>query len=348
MLPTPLEAMPNLTKALGYGELFIKRDDLTGLAFGGNKARKLDYIVKYALDNGYTTLLTYGGVQTNHGRMTIAAAAKFGLKSILMCYGQKPERASGNLVLDRMMGAEVVFMDTTKVRQLPKSEMTEGYINLRKHCTAEVIKKYEANGDKVLIVPMGGHNEIGTVGYIEAIPEIMNQMKNQNIKSKYLVVGYGSTGTFAGLWLGAKYYHAPFEVIGVPMSPQPNALKDTAEFINKVSATYEMNITCDSADLNVATGPKEALYAGVGYNVPDAITREYMYLLARTEGILTDPCYTGKIFHGFCDLITKGIIPHGESAIFLHTGGTPAIWTEEHLNEMQDEIWAEEGITILE
>lgn len=341
---TPLEYMPRLTEKLGKGKLYIKRDDLTGLAFGGNKSRKLDYIVKYALDNGYTTLLTYGGVQTNHGRMTIAAASKFGLKSILMCYGDKPELATGNLVLDRMLGAEIVFMDVSEARKMPPGpEQNKAYIDKRIYATNAIMQKYEEQGDKVLIIPIGGHNAIGTAGYIHAVKEIMEQMKDQDINAKYLVAGYGSTGTFAGLWLGAKYYNAPFEVIGVPMSPVPSSKESCAEFINSVSETFNLDIKCNPKELRVEQGPDNDKYAGIGYNIPDAKTREYMYMLARTEGIFTDPCYTGKTFRGFCELIQNDIIPKNENAIFLHTGGTPAIWTKEHLDEMQAELWGDDG-----
>lgn len=348
VLNTPLEYMPRLTEKLGKGNLYIKRDDMTGLAFGGNKSRKLDYIVKYALDNNYTTLLTYGGVQTNHGRMTIAAASKFGLKSILMCYGDKPEILSGNLVLDRMLGAEIVFMDVSEARKAtPGPEQIKAYVDKRISATETIVKKYEAQGDKVLIIPIGGHNAIGTAGYIFAVKEIIAQMKAQNIKAKYLVAGYGSTGTFAGLWIGAKYYNAPFEVIGIPMSPAPASQESCATFINEVCETFDLNIVCNPEDIRIEQGPDHDKYAGLGYNIPDPKTREYMYMLARTEGILTDPCYTGKTFRGFCELIQNNIIPNGQDAIYLHTGGTPAIWTQEHLNEIQSELWNDKDITII-
>ncbi len=285
---------------------------MTGLAFGGNKSRKLDYILKYALDNGYTTLLTYGGVQTNHGRMTIAAASKCGLKSILMCYGDKPDEATGNLTLNRILGAEIVFMDVSKARALPPGEAQgKAYVETRIRATDAIVKKYEAQGDKVLIIPIGGHNVLGTVGYIEAVKEVMVQMQEQNIDAKYLVSGYGSTGTFAGLWLGAKYYNAPFEVIGVPVSPIYSSAEECAGFINKVSEELEMGIECMPEDLRIEEGPEGDKYAGIGYNVPDEKTREAIYTLARAEGIITDPCYTGKTFRGFLEMVKNDIIPAG-------------------------------------
>lgn len=339
--PTPLELMPNLTRHLNAQSLYIKRDDLTGLAFGGNKTRKLDYIVADALNRGFDTLLTYGGVQTNHGRITAAAAAKFGMKSILMCYGRKSDYASGNLILDRMLGAEIVYMDTSDIRNsaLPKEEMIAAYQALKKRATDFIVSKYEAAGHKVMIIPIGGHSELGTLGYVQAIPELMRQMEMQNVRARHLVVGYGSTGTFAGLWLGAKYYRAPLEVIGAAVSPNPNDLNATADFINKVSQLYGLGVRCSVDELQLDTS-----CVGSGYNEPDAQTRKMMYLLAQQEAIFLDPCYTGKSFGSFVNLANSGAIGKDAPAIYWHTGGTPAIWTREHLDAMQAELWGEEGI----
>jgi len=335
ILPTPLQPLCNLSKRLSGAQLYIKRDDLTGFGFGGNKLRKLDYIVQAAMDEGAKVLLTYGGPQTNHGRLTAAAAAKFGMESVIMCYGQPPERATGNLLLDRMLGAEVVFMDTTKVRELPREEMAAGYYKLRDDSTQKVIDRYEAQGKKVYRVPIGGHSIEGTYGYVQAIAEIMGQMEDQQIQADYLVAGCGSGGTYAGLWLGAKVYGAPFEVVGVTVSPAEDTLKaDLADHINEVSQAFGFGVTCSPEDLWVETD-----YYGQGYNVPDPVTREHVYMMAREEAIFLDPCYTGKIFTGFVDLIESGKIPKDKNAIFLHTGGKPGIWTEEHEDAMQSELW---------
>lgn len=334
-LPTPMHEMKNLTTKLNKANLLIKRDDLTGIGFGGNKLRKLDYIVKDALDGGYTTLLTYGGPQTNHGRLTAAAAARFGMKSIIMCYGQAPKNASGNILLDRILGAEICFMDTTEVRKLPKEKMVAGYHKLRDDSTKKIIERYEAQGDKVYIVPIGGHSELGTLGYIEAVKEIMEQLALSNSTADYLVAGLGSGGTFAGLWLGAKYYRAPFQVIGVSVSPlEKNRMAEISQFINQVSETFELGISCQEEELWV-----ENDFYGQGYNIPDEKTREYLYLLARTEGIFVDPCYTGKTFRGFVDLVESEKIPADKTAIYLHTGGQPGLYTEEHIEAMQAELW---------
>ncbi len=338
---TPLEPMPRLAKALGKtGGLYIKRDDMTGLALGGNKARKLNYIVRYALDNGYTALMTFGGVQTNHGRLTAAAAIRYGLKPILVLKGPKPDYLSGNLLLDRLMGADIHFVDTSAAGRLPKEEQAAASQAFLEKATAEITEFYETQGHKVLNIPVGGQTVIGSAGYVQAIPEIMEQMKAQNIRAKYLVAGYGSTGTFAGLWAGARYYNAPFEVIGIPIEPEYRPVQETADFINRLSEFFEMGFTCAAADLHLEFGQEPSLYCGTGYNEPDAVTQSYVELLARTEGIFTDPCYTGKVFHGFADLLQRDVISAEEGAIFLHTGGSPGLWSREHLDDMQKQYWS--------
>ena len=186
----------------------------------------------------------------------------------------------------------------------------------------------------------------------------MAQMKAQNIRAKHLVVGYGSTGTFAGLWAGAKYYHAPFEVIGIPIEPDFRPVEETVDFINELSEYFEMGFTCRKEDLHLEFGfdsactpaaagsaadPAHVGYGGVGYNEPDAVTESCIELLARTEAIFADPCYTGKVFHGYVDLLKRGVIRAEDGAIFLHTGGAPGLWTKEHLDHMQEGYWSDEA-----
>ena len=357
----PTDDKANASDAASHCGLYIKRDDMTGLALGGNKARKLNYIVNYALENGYTALMTFGGIQTNHGRLTVAAAVRYGLKPILVLKGKKPD--SGNLLLDRLMGADIYFADTSAADALPAAEQAAAKQRYVNECAAQIIAEYEARGDKVLSVPVGGQTVIGSAGYIQAIPEIMAQMKAQNIRAKHLVVGYGSTGTFAGLWAGAKYYRAPFEVIGIPIEPDYRPVEETVDFINELSEYFEMGFTCRKEDLHLEFGcdsadgcrPGDSLsavggtvgqapvgYGGVGYNEPDAVTESYIELLARTEAIFVDPCYTGKVLHGYVDLLKRGVIRAEDGAIFMHTGGAPGLWTKEHLDHMQERYWSDE------
>ena len=170
--PTPLEKMENMTKLLGKGDLYIKRDDATGPAFGGSKTRKLEYLIREAIDTGCTAVLTVGGTQTNHGRTTVGAAVKYGLKPILVLSGKDTGYLSGNLTLDAMMGADIYFVtDPSKTPQVIE----------------DVCKKYAEQGDKVYVIPGGGSNPVGAVGYIKSIEEILKQMEEQQIKIDHLV-----------------------------------------------------------------------------------------------------------------------------------------------------------------
>ena len=231
----------------------------------------------------------------------------------------------GNLLLDKLMGADLYFTTGDPEEAAKK-----------------VIAQYEAKGDKVYVIPTGGSNELGAVGYIQMVPELMAQCKEMGIAPKYLVCGSGSQGTFGGLWLGAKYYGAPFEVLGVTINPAtPRTPDSCAEYINRMSEMYGLGVTAKGEEIRLFKGNREENYSGVAYNTPDPVTRAHIALLARTEAIFLDPCYTGKVFHGFVDMVKSGIIPKGESDIFLHTGGIPALWTKEHLDSFQEELWGE-------
>lgn len=334
---TPIEYMPYITEYLGGGKLYIKRDDLSGLALGGNKTRKLDYIVKYALDNGYTTLMTYGGVQTNHGRLTVAAAKKFGLKSILVLKGAKPDYMSGNLLLDRLMGTELYFVDTTSLEgDIDKDKKAKAFL---KECSEKIIAEKEKHGEKVLDIPVGGQTVIGAAGYIQAVKEIMEQMEASNTKIDYVVCGYGSTGTFAGLWAGAKYYNAPFKVVGVTIEPDYVDPNETADFINQISDFYDFGFKCTADDLDIEAGPADHPYGGTGYNMPDEITWDYVKLMADKEAIILDPCYTGKVFYGFADMVKSGKIEKDKNSLFINTGGAPGLWGKEQLDFANELFW---------
>ena len=272
----------------------------------------------------------------------MAAAIRYGLKTILVLKGKKPETLSGNLLLDRLMGADLYFVDTSAADTLPPDQREAAKTRFLDECARGIIAKYEAGGDKVLEIPVGGQGPIGSAGYIQAVPELMSQMKAQGITARYLVAGYGSTGTFAGLWAGAKYYNAPFEVIGVPVEPDYRSKEETAAFIGELSAFYGMGFTCRAEDIRLETEGSDGPYSGAGYNEPDPVTQGYIRLLAEQEAIFTDPCYTGKVFHGFVDLVRRGVIPAGEDAIFLHTGGAPGLWSREHLEAMQDTFWSDD------
>ena len=334
--PTPLERMERLEKRLQKGPLYIKREDLSEMGLGGNKVRKLEYLVQEAKEQGCSVLLTYGGPQTNHGRLTVAAAVRMGMKAVLILDGDRPKRMSGNLILDGLMGADLRFVGEADLQGLSIEEYRVRYAQKVEAMTRAVIQEYEDRGEKVYVIPVGGSNERGALGYIQMIPELMEQMKNRGLDQATLVCGAGSMGTFAGLWLGAAYYQAPIRVVGISINPQTDFTAEAVcEFIQRVSRMYEMGVTCSPGDLSIYFYTKKTPYAGAGYNVPDADTLSYIQMMAETEAIFLDPCYTGKVFHGYADLLRRGEIP-AEGAILLHTGGIPGLWADEHVSAMQE------------
>ena len=327
-LNTRIHKLSNISKDLNCN-IYIKRDDMTGFAFGGNKLRKLDYLIKDALDKDCDTLLTYGGPQTNHGRLTASVASRFGMKCIILMDGKKPKEDTGNLILDKMMNADLYFIDDTEVKEDEKSESKKDI--LRK----TVIKKYEKQGHKVYEIPVGGSSELGILGYFDAIEEINNQSINLNIEFDYILCGYGSAGTYGGLLLGKKYFNKKYKIIGIAVSEKSKEqIFNHIEYMNSAAEKYEMNINIIEKDLWI-----EKDFVGKGYNIPDKETRNTIYYVANKEAVFLDPCYTGKAFRGMISLIKEEKIQKNSNILFIHTGGTPGLYTKEHLIEIQKDLW---------
>ena len=334
ILDTPLHKLPRVSEELKI-ELYIKRDDLTGFGLGGNKLRKLDYLVSDAIVTGCNVLLTYGGYQTNHGRLTAAAAARLGLKCVMILDGPPPKEATGNLILDKMMGAEVVFMDDSSFAGA--ADYAEKYAALKAKATAVVIAKYEAMGDKVYSIPVGGSSETGAAGYIKCAKELGEQLKDMDVAPDYIFCAYGSAGTYAGMTVGLKYYGVPGSLVGVCVSHKDDAaIKGGLDYINRTAATWETGLTFDLADLWIERG-----YVGVGYNQPDPDTRAASYFMASREAILLDFCYTGKVFRGLVDMVKSGKIAEGSKVVMLHTGGAPGLFSDRHQAACQAELWGD-------
>lgn len=319
LLPTPIHKLENISRDTGV-DIYIKRDDMTGFGLGGNKLRKLEYLAYDAIDNHCDTLLTYGGPQTNHGRLTAAVATRLGMKCIIIADGEKPDRPTGNLILDKMMGADLYFTDAA---------------NEKESLTAKVVRQYEENGHKIYNIPIGGSSVIGAIGYFEAVKEINTQLDEMKLSISNVICAYGSAGTYAGLILGQKYHHTPYEVTGVSVSHKTECdLAQHAAYINRVSNQLELGITIERKDMRI-----EMDYVKNGYNVPDKETRDCVYYVAKKEAIILDPCYTGKAFNGLLNLIRKNVIPQGSSVLFIHTGGVPGIYSDTHMPIIQEELW---------
>jgi D-cysteine desulfhydrase family pyridoxal phosphate-dependent enzyme len=316
---TPIHKLNNISKEYNCN-IYIKRDDMTGFAFGGNKLRKLNYLLKDALDKGCDTLLTYGGPQTNHGRLTASVAVRYGMKCIIIMDGKKPKEASGNLILDKMMNADLYFVEEKD----SKDEIKD-----------RVIEKYEKKGHKVYEIPVGGSSTLGILGYFDAVKEINQQSKDLELELDYIVCGYGSAGTYGGLVLGKKYFKNNYNVIGICVSNKSeNQIEEDRKYMNNSADKFDMNIKINEEDLWIEKG-----FVGEGYNVPDKKTREIIYYVASREGIILDPCYTGKAFNGMLQLIRDKRIKPDSNILFIHTGGTPGIYTKEHLEQIKKELW---------
>ena len=330
-LPTPLEYLKNLSDELGI-QLYLKRDDMTGLGMGGNKLRKLEYILKDALDKGATMLITEGGVQTNHGRLTAAVAAKYNMRCGIVAIGDYPGELSANLLLDRLMGAEVIIK---KDDGRPSTVQYKELVN-------NTIKKYEAQGETVYYIPLGGSDDNGILGYYECAVELTSQAAAMGIGDARVITAVGSLGTYMGLYCGFNNENSGLQLTGVAIMPFDHSKEQSiVKLFDRVKEAYGMKINAGLKDFNI-----EKDYVRGGYNLPSREVREAVRLMAEKEAILLDPCYTGKCFAAIIDMMKEGKIKKGEKIIMIHTGGMPGLYTKHHRVEFEKELI--DGVTILE
>lgn len=305
-LPTPVEQMPRLTEALGGPRLVVKRDDLTGLAFGGNKTRKLEFLVAEARDQGADTLITAGALQSNHCRQTAAAAARFGFGCLLVLVGAAPQQPSGNLLLDALFEAEIVWVEKAR----------------REAALQEAFDRLKARGKKPYLVPYGGSNPTGALGYVYAMEELMAQ----GTPPDWIVFASSSGGTQAGLALGARLFHYPGKVLGISVDEGQRVLQErVATLCTQISARLGERIPFTPDEILV-----NADYSTPGYGVLTRAEQEAIRLFAQREGLLLDPVYTGRAAAGMIDLIRNGFFPAGDTVLFWHTGGQTALFAEQY------------------
>jgi len=304
--PTPLHALPRLTEKLGGPRLFIKRDDQTGLATGGNKTRKLEFLVADALERKADTLITAGAPQSNHARQTAAAAAKAGMKCALVLRGQPQSGRQGNLLLDEMLGAEI--------RWATREAVVETMY--------ETANELSVKGYAPYIIPYGGSNPVGATGYVAAMEELMEQAQQMNLRFDRIMFASSSSGTQAGLVVGAKALGFTGHVLGVSVDETRDSLSaKVATLANETAAYLKLNLQFRPGEIAV-----NADYLGAGYGIMGEPEREAIRLAAETEGLLLDPVYTGRAFAGLIDLIRKGTFRRDETVLFWHTGGMPALF----------------------
>jgi len=309
---TPIEYMPNLTKLLGGAELYIKRDDLLGLAAGGNKTRKLEFLVADALAQGADTLITFGAVQSNHCRLTVAAAAKEGLDCRLVLEervaGSYDPKASGNNFLYQLLGVE-------KITVIKDGEDGDAAMQA---FADDLLKQ----GRKGYIIPGGGSNATGSLGYVNCAEEILSQTMVMGLPLDAIVTSSGSGGTHAGLITGLVGNNANIPLHGISVRGKTAPLTEKYHGLaNRTAEKLGLAGGVPRSDIIIHDG-----YVGPGYSLPTDAMIEAVQLFARHEGILLDPVYTGKTAAGLIDLVRNGTFKPGDKILFIHTGGSPALY----------------------
>lgn len=307
--PTPLHSLENLSKEYPGYKIFMKRDDQTGLASGGNKTRKLEYLIQKALDDGYDTVITAGAQQSNHCRQTAAACAKAGLECHLMVRGTKPKTYQGNLLLSHLLGAKIHF---------------EG--SVRKEVDYESLKKtIDTQGKKTYIIPIGGSNITGALGFAWAIKEVKEQLKEMDVKMDYVFFASSSGGTQAGLVLGMELYGLETELVPIKIDKDDAIGKGLEEVVLDIVKdgvqllSLNKEYTISDVEVNKNYNQEE-------YGVLTDKEKYAIATLAKNEGILLDPVYTGRAFYGMLDCLKNNKIKLNSNILFWHTGGLPALF----------------------
>ncbi len=311
-LPTPLEFLPRLSAHLGGPDIYIKRDDCTGLGSGGNKTRKLEFLMADAIDQNADIVITQGAVQSNHARQTAAAAAKLGLECNLLFENRISDPTgdylnSGNVLLDRIYGCEPMHYPA-------KTDMNAAM--------GEHAEKLRSQGKKPYVIPGGGSNPIGALGYVNCALELVHQANEQQLRIDHVVHATGSAGTQAGLVTGLKAMNAGIPVLGIGVNAAQADQEQKVFDLAVQTADYIGAPGCvDRADV-VANCD----YVGDGYGIPTEGMKDALLLLARLEGILFDPVYSGKGLAGLLDLVRQGQFSSDDNIVFLHTGGSMGLF----------------------
>lgn len=307
--PTPIHYLESFSKACNGPAIFMKRDDITTLGMGGNKTRKLEFLIGEALEQGKDTLVTAGGLQSNHCRLTAAAARKANLSCRLVLNGERPEIPNGNLLLDKIFGASVHYCDR-KDRDRRLIQATEDLL---------------ADGKNPYVIPVGGSNSIGSTGYVKAMFELETQLKGMNIKLDAIVFASSSGGTQAGLTLGAKIINFKGQILGISIDQTKTGDQPFPQVLTEIANTtaqrigFPLQLVEEDFSLNCD-------YLGAGYAMPGDIEFNAIRDLAQYEGILLGPVYTARAMGGLINLIQKRYFRKDQTVLFWHTGGTPELF----------------------
>lgn len=308
-LPTPLEEAPSLSAYLGGPRIMFKRDDITGLAFGGNKVRKIEYLMGEAVDRGCDVVLTVGAVQSNHARVTAAAARRLGLDAIVVLHGEEPAQRQGNLLLDAIFGADIRLVNTD-----------DDYVLMG--VVEDIARDLRRQGRTPYIIPRGGATGLGAAAFVNAGLELLDQLNNRGIRADAVVHASTSGGTQAGLYTAMKVTQSGISVMGVSAGPSRDVVTSRVKgLIQELISLMGLDWRPHPDDIVVTDE-----YVGERYGVPTPACLDAIRLAARTEGILLDPVYTGKAMAGLIDMVRRGQFAPDQTVIFWHTGGQPALF----------------------
>lgn len=308
-LPTPLEEAPSLSAYLGGPRILFKRDDITGLAFGGNKVRKAEYLMGEAVDRGCDVVITVGAVQSNHARTIAAAARRLGLDAIVVLSGEEPPERQGNLLLDSVLGADIRIINTDDTYVLM------GVVE-------DIARDLRRQGRTPYIIPLGGSTPLGAAAFANAGLELLEQLNGRGIRADAIVHASGSGGTQAGLYTAMKVTQSGIRVQGISVGPTREVVTGRVRGLAEELVTLLRLDWRPHPDDIVVTDE----YVGERYAVPTPACLDAIRLVARTEGILLDPVYTGKAMAGLVDMVRRGQFGPDQTVVFWHTGGQPALF----------------------
>lgn len=328
--PTPLQELKNLGRELGGPRIFVKRDDQTGLGLGGNKLRKLEYALAEAAAQGATAVITVGGPQSNHLRLTTAACNKLGLKTVLVIRGKLPEKPSGNLLIDHILGpSEIHYVGADGFPS--KGELDR----VADEKAEEIAERLRSEGEVPYFIPNGCRAIHGAMGYAGCVLELVGQFRDRQLSPTAVFTAVGTSSTYTGLVLGAHLFtQDQLSIVGISVANASDIVSErVVRQLNEAAEAFKLKTKVSREAIVVLDQ-----YVGDGYGIPTTAMKEAVLMTARAEGVLLDPVYTGKAMAGLIDRVRAGDYTNDDVVVLLHTGGTPALFADSQIDAFIDEI----------